>query len=55
MKINKCKTCEHYNIFFDSCSLYYDEIYLGEGDFEYRPVSIKRITQNECKYKKKKC
>ena len=53
MKINKCKSCKHYDSFFNSCNLYYNEVYLGEGSFEYSPVGIKNITTSECEYEVK--
>lgn len=49
MKVDKCKNCKHYNPFFNSCDLYYEDVYLGEGDFEVHPVSIKSISKSECK------
>lgn len=48
MKIDKCKSCKHYSSFFNSCDLYYEDVYLGEGDFDVRPVSIKSISKSEC-------
>ena len=53
MKIDKCRTCKHYDSFFNSCDLYYSEVYLGEGSFEYRPIGIKSITKSECEYEVK--
>ena len=53
MKINKCKSCKHYDLFFNSCDLYYSEVYLGEGDFDLQPVSIKSISKSECEYEVK--
>lgn len=53
MKIDKCKDCIHYNSFFNSCDLYYKAVYLGEGDFEIQPVSIKSISKSECEYEVK--
>lgn len=50
MKIYKCKNCKHYNSFFNSCELYYEDVYLDEGDFEVRPVSIKSVSEIECEY-----
>ena len=50
VKIDKCKNCKHYNQFFNSCGLYYEDVYLGEGDFNVRPVSIKRISKSECEH-----
>ena len=56
MKINQCKNCKHYNPFFDSCDIYHEEVYLDEGDFEVRPVSIKSVRKLklECEYEAKK-
>ena len=53
MKIDKCETCKHYDSFFGSCGLYYQDVYLGEGDFEVRPVSIKSVSKLECEYEAK--
>ena len=53
MKINKCKSCKHYDSFFNSCNLYYEDVYLGEDDFDFRPVSIKSVTKSECEYEVK--
>lgn len=50
MKIDKCKTCEHYDVFFGSCKLYAEEVYLGEGDFGIRPINIREIEETECEY-----
>ena len=50
MKLDKCKNCKYYDSFFNSCDLYYKEVYLDEGDFEIQPVSIKSISKSECKY-----
>ena len=50
MKIYKCMTCKHYNSFFCSCDLYYEEKYIGEGDFDIKPVSIKSVSELECEY-----
>lgn len=50
MKIDKCKNCKNYNSFFNACELYYEEVYLGEGDFEIRPVSIRSVSELECEY-----
>lgn len=54
MNIQKCKTCKHYESFFGSCNLYYKEVYLGEGDFDIRPVSVENIDESECEYRKVK-
>ena len=53
MDINKCKSCKHYEPFFSSCKLYSEEVYMGEGEFEERSVSIRAINVKECKYIKK--
>ena len=53
MNINKCKSCILYNQSFNTCCLYFDEIYLGDGMFDIRPVNIKKISELECKYTKK--
>lgn len=50
MNISKCNTCKHYNSFFGSCNLYYQDVYLGEGDWEVHPVSIRSVSQLECEY-----
>ena len=52
MKIYKCMTCKHYNSFFCSCDLYYEEKYIGEGDFDISPVNIRYIDKSECEYEK---
>ena len=54
MKIDKCKNCKHYNQFFNSCDLYYEDVYLGEGDFDVHPVSIKSVSKSECQYEVEK-
>ena len=53
MNIRKCKTCVFYEPFFNTCNLCQEEVYLGEGDFEVIPVSIKKVNQLECEYTKK--
>lgn len=53
MNINKCKSCAFYEPFFNSCNLYFDEVYLGEGDFGVMPVSIKNVSKSECEYEAK--
>ena len=53
MKRDKCISCKHYEPFFNSCNLYQEEVYLGEGDFEVRPVSIRTVDWLECEYKQK--
>jgi len=51
--ISKCKTCKNYDFFFGACNLYEKEIYLGEGEFNTQPVSIKNISKSECEYQLK--
>lgn len=53
MKRDKCISCKHYEPFFSSCGLYDEEIYIGEGDFEIRPVSIRSVNKSECEYEAK--
>ena len=53
MKIDKCKNCKYYNSFFNSCGLYYRDVYLDEGVFEVHPVSIKSVSKLECEYEVK--
>lgn len=53
MERDKCITCKHYDSFFDSCTLYYEEVYVGEGDFDVMPVSIRNINKSECEYEQK--
>ena len=53
MNINRCKSCTFYDKFFNSCLLYLDEVYLGEGDFNIVPVNIKNVSESECEYTKK--
>ena len=53
MSKNKCKKCKHYDSFFNGCNLYYEEVYLGEGDFDVMPVSIKDVSKLECEYEAK--
>lgn len=50
MKRDKCISCKHYEPFFNSCHLYVGEVYLGEGDYDIRPVDIKNISKVECNY-----
>lgn len=52
MNIRKCKNCVFYEPFFNSCNLYQEEVYLGEGDFDVMPVNIKSISKSECEYTK---
>ena len=53
MKIEKCRTCKHYDSFFGSCKLYCKEVYLGEGDFDVQPVNIRNVSKSECEYERK--
>ena len=53
MNRNKCTSCKHYEPFFSSCNLYQEEVYLGEGDFDVMPVSIKDVSKSECEYEAK--
>lgn len=53
MNINKCKSCEHFETFFCGCKLYEEEVYMGEGDFDIVPISIKEVSKTECNYEKK--
>lgn len=53
MNIDKCISCKHYGPFFNSCNLYQEEVYLGEGDFDVMPVNIKNVSKSECEYKSK--
>lgn len=53
MDIDKCRTCKHYNSFFGSCSLYVKDVYLGEGEWDVRPVRIKNVEETECEYRYK--
>lgn len=50
MNTNKCKSCAFYEPFFNNCQLYFDEVYLGEGDFDIQPVNIKNVSKSECNY-----
>ena len=43
-----CQNCTHYNSFFGSCNLYYEEVYIGEGEYDIRPVRVERISEAEC-------
>ena len=52
MKIEKCRTCKHYDRFFGSCDLYCKEVYLGEGDFDVQPVNIRNVSKSECEYER---
>lgn len=53
MKRDKCITYKHYDSFFNSCNLYQEEVYLGEGDFDVMPVSIKDVSKSGCEYEAK--
>lgn len=53
MNIDKCINCKYYEPFFSSCNLYQEEVYLGEGDFDVMPVSIKNVSKSECEYEPK--
>ena len=53
MNIDKCISFKHYEPFFSSCNLYDEEVYIGEGNFEIRPVSIRSVNKSECKYESK--
>lgn len=53
MNINKCRTCKHYDSFFMACSLYTEDVYLGEGDIDVYPVGVQNITKSECEYEVK--
>ena len=48
-----CQDCVHYESFFGSCNLYYEEVYMGEGEYDIRPVRVERISKSECEYTKK--
>ena len=54
MNISKCKTCKNFDSFFCACTLYTEEVYLGEGDFDSYYCSCKSITPKECKYERVK-
>lgn len=53
MKRDKCISCKYYEPFFNSCNLYQEEVYLGEGDFDVMPVDIKNVSKSECEYESK--
>ena len=53
MERDKCITCKHYDSFFGACDLYYEEVYMGEGDFDVMPVSIRNVNKSECEYEQK--
>lgn len=50
MKRDRCISCKYYEPFFNSCKLYLEEVYLGEGDFDIQPVNIKNVSKKECNY-----
>lgn len=50
MEIDKCKNCKNYDSFFNSCNLYYRDVYLGEGDWDIQHIDISRINKDECEY-----
>ena len=50
MNIEKCRTCKNFEPFFHSCDLYEREVYLGEGDWDVQPLSIKNVSESECEY-----
>ena len=56
MKI-KCKTCcqdcVHYDSFFGSCNLYFEEVYIEEGEYNIQPVRVEKISETECEYEVK--
>lgn len=49
-EIEKCRTCKHYDSFFDSCNLYVKDVYLGEGDWDEQFIRIKEVEESECEY-----
>ena len=49
-----CQNCTHYNSFFGSCNIYYEEVYIGEGEYDIRPVRVERISEAECNRMTKK-
>lgn len=52
MKRDKCISCKYYEPFFNSCNLYQEEVYLGEGDFDVMPVSIRNCANDtNCYFK----
>lgn len=52
MTKDKCQYCKHYDSFFASCNLYVKDVYLGEGEWDIRPVRIKDVEEDECEYEK---
>ena len=53
MKRDKCISCKYYEPFFGSCVLHTEEIYVGDGDFDVMPVSIRSVNKSECEYEPK--
>ena len=53
MDIGKCRTCKHFEGFFNGCGIYIKEVYVDEGEFDYQPVLIKDVSKSECKYRYK--
>ena len=53
MNLNKCKTCVNYDSFFGSCDLWIEEVYLGEGEEEFRPARISSIDKKMCNYERR--
>lgn len=53
MNIEKCRTCKHFESFFNSCGVYIKEVYVDEGESDYQPVRIKDVSKSECKYRYK--
>lgn len=50
MNIEKCRTCIHYDNFFNTCGLYMEETYIGEGEFDYSYWDIRDVSEDECEY-----
>ena len=48
-----CQNCTHYDSFFGSCNLYYEEVYMGEGEYDIYPVRVERISEAECEFEVK--
>ena len=48
-----CQNCVHYDLFFGSCNLYYEEVYIGEGEYDIQPVRVERISEVECEHEAK--
>ena len=53
MNIEKCRTCKHFEGFFNGCGIYIKEVYIDEGEVDYQPVRIKDVSKSECKYRYK--